>query len=99
MTATFGGLGVFVFGVPALGVALVAGVVGAIIRAQLVQIIACVVCLIIGALFYWSLPAARNDFKDLTLLAFSTSVGLGFFILGVSVVRRKTAKEHAMPFN
>jgi hypothetical protein len=85
----FGNLGAFVLAVPALAIAVIAGVVGAVMRVQAVQIIAGVSCLFVCAFFYWSLSAARADDRDLTMSAVSISATLGLLLLAVSYLRRK----------
>jgi len=85
----FGNLGQFVLGVPTLAIALLIGVVGAVMRVQLVQVAAGIVCLLVGGFFYSSLSAARADDKDLTISVAEISVALGLLILAVSFLRRK----------
>lgn len=85
----FGNLGAYVLGVPALVVALLVGVIGAVMRAQSVQVAAGIVCLLIAGFFYWSLSAAKADDRDFTLSVVAFSVALGLLVFVVSFLRRK----------
>jgi len=85
----FGNLGAYVLGVPALVVALLVGVVGAVMRVQSVQVVAGIVCLFVAGFFYWSLSAARADDRDFTILVITISVALGLVVLAVSFLRKK----------
>jgi hypothetical protein len=85
----FGNLGAYVLGVPALAIALLAGVVGAVMRVQSVQIFAGIICLLVGGFFYWSLSAAKADDRDFTGSVATISIALGYLVLAVSFLRRK----------
>ena len=85
----FGNLGAYVLGVPALVVALLIGVVGAVMRVQSVQVVAGIVCLLVAGVFYWTLSAAKADDRDFTVSVITISVALGLLVLAVSFLRRK----------
>jgi len=85
----FGDLGAYILGVPALVVALLVAIVGAITRIQSIQVVAGVACLIVGGFFYSALSAAKADQRDFTVSVIEICVALGLLVFAVSFLRRK----------
>jgi len=83
----FGNLGAFVLAVPAVGLAVLVGIFGAVFRFRLLQIICGIVCLVAGALLFCSLPMVRHD-DGSTVIAGLTAIAIGAVLLFVSRIRK-----------
>jgi hypothetical protein len=82
----FGTLGAYLIGIPTRIVALLNGVVGTLTKVQSVQM-AGVVCLLVGGLFYLSLPAMQAEDRDAPVV--NICVALALLVFAVSLLRRK----------
>lgn len=89
LATDYGNFEAYLIGIPALLIALVMGIVGAIMRERFSQIVAGTGCLVLSGIFYGSLSEAKAADKDLTVCVSAVCLALGLLFISASFLRRK----------
>ncbi|MEP6673105.1 MAG: hypothetical protein ABJF10_28345 [Chthoniobacter sp.] len=88
IASDFGNLGLFLIAIPALGLALLGGLVGAVGRWRGLTIISSAISFLITALFWWTAQFSSRDVAELQFfLVVSACLGL-IILLGLLLPRK-----------